>query len=185
MWLWLSDAHQMSFLLNRFSVKYRLPFPILCFFTPNHLALLKDRFLKKMLLKRAKTKFQVFKIAKFEFKVTVHSSPLGKMYLETWKSANGKNDRHIRVDTSMYLYIQKVTFCDFVWPLNLKIPLHQHESKLISSEMQATPLRLTKRSKITVGTFWRIKEWPLNDCILFAPTHKKVAFCGLCLTFYR
>ena len=55
MLLWLSDAHHISFLLNRFSVRYRFPFPILHFWPQNHLALLKDRFLKKMLLKRAKT----------------------------------------------------------------------------------------------------------------------------------
>ena len=51
-----SDAHHISFLLNQFSVKYRFPFPILHFVPQNHLALLKDRFLKKMLLKRAKTR---------------------------------------------------------------------------------------------------------------------------------
>ena len=42
--LWLSAAHHMhiSFVLNRFSVRYRFPFPILGFFLPwNHLALLK------------------------------------------------------------------------------------------------------------------------------------------------
>ena len=41
-----------SFLL--FSVKYRCPVQILHFLSLNHLALLKDWFLKKMLLKRAK-----------------------------------------------------------------------------------------------------------------------------------
>ena len=83
--LWLSAAHHISFPLNWFSVKYGFPFPILRFLLLNHLALLKDRFLKKMLLKRAKPggffpqnyrlkyfysnwkQFQVFKIAKFEF----------------------------------------------------------------------------------------------------------------------
>ena len=49
--LGLSDAHHISF-----SVKYRFSFPILRFLPQNHLALLKDRFLKKMLLKRAKTR---------------------------------------------------------------------------------------------------------------------------------
>ena len=43
------------FQLNLFSVKYRFPFRILRFLPSNHLALLKDRFLKKMFLKRAKT----------------------------------------------------------------------------------------------------------------------------------
>ena len=47
--LWLSDTHHISFLLNQFS------FQILRGFLPqNHLALLKDRFLKKMLLNRGK-----------------------------------------------------------------------------------------------------------------------------------
>ena len=45
-----------SFQLNQFSVKYRFPFPILRFLPQNHLASLKDRFLKKMLIKRAKTR---------------------------------------------------------------------------------------------------------------------------------
>ena len=35
---------------------YRFPFPILRFLPENHLAWLKDRFLKKMLIKRAKTR---------------------------------------------------------------------------------------------------------------------------------
>ena len=69
------------------------PFQFCVFWPQNHLTLLKDRFLKKMLSKRAKTrrffrkhmgsnnsltkfykfkKIQVFKIAKFEFKATVH-----------------------------------------------------------------------------------------------------------------
>ena len=89
-----SDLHHISFLLYRLSVKYR-PFLILRgFLSQNHLALLKDRFLKNLLLKRAKTRclffvktigsnnsftliennFRCFKIAKFEFKVTVHYS---------------------------------------------------------------------------------------------------------------
>ena len=45
------------FYLIDFRLNYRFPFPILRFFYPqNHLALLKDRFLKKLLLKRAKTR---------------------------------------------------------------------------------------------------------------------------------
>ena len=44
-----------SFLLNWFSVKYRLNFPILRFLPLNHQFFPKDRFLKKMLLNRAKT----------------------------------------------------------------------------------------------------------------------------------
>ena len=98
MWHKISAAHHILFLLHRFSVKYRFPFPILRFFTVNMvkspaLGQLKDRFLKKILSKIAKTMktrrffrkviigsnnsftwkhFQVFKIAKFEFKVTVH-----------------------------------------------------------------------------------------------------------------
>ena len=58
--LWLSDAHHISFLLNQFSVKYTFSFPILHFLPQNHLVLLKDRFLKKMVLKRAKTRRLVF-----------------------------------------------------------------------------------------------------------------------------
>ena len=45
-------AHHISFLLNQSSVKDRFPFPILHFLPQNHLVLLKDRFLKKMLLKK-------------------------------------------------------------------------------------------------------------------------------------
>ena len=48
---WLFDARHISF---RFSVKYRFPFPILRFFKAKSPALLKDRFLKKVLLKTAK-----------------------------------------------------------------------------------------------------------------------------------
>ena len=39
---------------------YRLSFPILRFLPLNHLAVLKDRFLKKMLLERAKTRHLFF-----------------------------------------------------------------------------------------------------------------------------
>ena len=53
--LWLSDAHHIPFLLNGFLVKDSFPFPILGFLPQNHLVLLKDRFLKKVLLKWAKT----------------------------------------------------------------------------------------------------------------------------------
>ena len=85
---WLSSVNHISFLSNQFSVKWRFPFRVLRL---NYLALLKDRFLKKNVIKRAKThrlfsqncrlklffysnwkQFQVFKITKFEFKVTVH-----------------------------------------------------------------------------------------------------------------
>ena len=59
--LCLSDARHISFLLNRFLVKCRFPFPILHFLLQNHLALLKDRFLKKMLLKRANTRCLFFR----------------------------------------------------------------------------------------------------------------------------
>ena len=52
--LGLSDAHQISFLRIRFSVKYRFSFPILRVLSQNHLALLKDQFLMKMLLKEQK-----------------------------------------------------------------------------------------------------------------------------------
>ena len=51
-WLWLATVHHIWFLLNKFSVKYRLPFPILHFLPWNHVALLKDRFLKKILKKK-------------------------------------------------------------------------------------------------------------------------------------
>ena len=54
--LWLSEAQHITFQLNQFLVKYRFPFPILRFLPQNHLASLKDRFLKKMLIKRAKTR---------------------------------------------------------------------------------------------------------------------------------
>ena len=69
MLLWLSDAHHISFLLNRFSVKYRFLFPILRFLPQNHLTLLKDRFLKKLLLKRAKAKTR-----RFFFRKTIGSN---------------------------------------------------------------------------------------------------------------
>ena len=42
-------THHISFLRNQFSVKYRFPFPILRFLPQNHLALLKNRYLKKKL----------------------------------------------------------------------------------------------------------------------------------------
>ena len=44
------------FNLIDFHLKYRFPFPILRFLPQNHLASLKDRFLKKMFIKRAKTR---------------------------------------------------------------------------------------------------------------------------------
>ena len=50
-----------SYIITKFrfyqliSVKYRFPFQILHFLAQNHLALLTDRFLKKMLLKRVNT----------------------------------------------------------------------------------------------------------------------------------
>ena len=51
----LSTAHHNSFLLDQFSVEYRFHFQISWFLQENHLALLKDRYLKKMLLRRAET----------------------------------------------------------------------------------------------------------------------------------
>ena len=58
--LWLPDAHHILFLLNRFSVKYRFSFQFGGFFYVESL-ILKDRFLKKMLLKRAKTRGLFFR----------------------------------------------------------------------------------------------------------------------------
>ena len=55
---WLSAAHHISYLLNRFSLKYGFSFQILRVFTVNHL---KDRFLKKIPLKRAKTQRLFFR----------------------------------------------------------------------------------------------------------------------------
>ena len=55
---YLLHMNHISFLLNQFSVKYRFPFPILrvfflsFFFYRKIIALLKDPFLKKMLIKR-------------------------------------------------------------------------------------------------------------------------------------
>ena len=65
--LWLSVARYISFLLNRFSVKYGFPFQILSFLPSNHLALLKDRSLEKMLLKRVKTR-RLFSPANYRLK---------------------------------------------------------------------------------------------------------------------
>ena len=56
MLLWLSEARHISFILNLYSVEYIFPFPILRLLPQNHLTLLKDRFVKKMLIKRAKTR---------------------------------------------------------------------------------------------------------------------------------
>ena len=51
--LWLSEEFStLRLQFNRFSVKYRFPFPILRFLPQNHLASLKDRFLKKYDYKR-------------------------------------------------------------------------------------------------------------------------------------
>ena len=77
-----------TFLIKDFQLKTDFPSQFSVFLLLNHLALLKDRFLKKMLLQWAKTcrlflqnyrlfysnwkQFQFFKIEKFEFKVTVH-----------------------------------------------------------------------------------------------------------------
>ena len=43
----------LRFNFNQFSVKYRFPFPILLFLPQNHLASLKDRFLKKNAYKKS------------------------------------------------------------------------------------------------------------------------------------
>ena len=95
MLLWLSDAHHISFLLNRFSVKYRFPFLVLLFLTAKspsvtHRSVSQENAPKKSknpspfffsLKHRRKwffysnwKQFQVFKKVKFEFKVTVHYS---------------------------------------------------------------------------------------------------------------
>ena len=58
--IWLSAACHISFLPNWFSVENRFPFYILQIFTINYLAMLRDRFLKKMLLERAKTHWLFF-----------------------------------------------------------------------------------------------------------------------------
>ena len=88
------------FYLINFQLNIDFPSQFCIFYRKlNHLALLKDRFLKKMFLKRAKTRppffcktigsnnsFTLiennfrFLRAKFEFKVTVHYSIWEKMY---------------------------------------------------------------------------------------------------------
>ena len=106
---------QISFLLKRFLVEYRFLFRILRFLAQNHLALLKDRFCKKMLIKRAKTIgsnileniFRFFKIAKLEFKVRVqyglkqNASSYDPLSKRSWNSrhrytvAYGKKNIHL------------------------------------------------------------------------------------------
>ena len=89
--LWSSAAHQVSFLLNQFSIQYRFPFPMLCFFYCK----INKRYSKIGFSKKKKCSFKKSKnpsaflrktigsnksftliennkIAKFEFKVTVH-----------------------------------------------------------------------------------------------------------------
>ena len=56
------------------------------------------------------------------------------------------------------------------WPLKILEPTW---TQLYFSEMQGPVLRYTKLSESTMDTCWRIKQWPLNDCIFFASTHKK------------
>ena len=98
--LWLSGAHHISFLLNRYSVIYRFPFPILgcfffffffglvlfcfvlffvcfCFFTaksPQRSVSQENTYKKSKNRSSFFKQFQGFKQAKFEFKVTVHYS---------------------------------------------------------------------------------------------------------------
>ena len=55
-WLWITTAYDIPFLLNRSSVEYRFPFRILRVLSQNHLALLKDRPLKEMRFKKSKTR---------------------------------------------------------------------------------------------------------------------------------
>ena len=81
--LWLSNAHHISFLFNLFSVKYRFLFPILLFFPQNHLALLKDRFLKKMLSKRALTR-RSFLVKLYTIFALIDHSPVGRIHSEEW-----------------------------------------------------------------------------------------------------
>ena len=88
---WLSAAHHISFLLYRFSVKYRFPFPILRLFTvkspsvtqrslSEENAFIKSNnpspfFFRKIGSNNSYSnwkQFQVFKIATFEFNVTVY-----------------------------------------------------------------------------------------------------------------
>ena len=86
--LWLSATHHISFLINRFVVKYRFISPSLRFIVKSpsvtqdrkraktrrfFFFFLQNYRLKKFLYSNWK-QFQVFKIAKFEFKVTVHYS---------------------------------------------------------------------------------------------------------------
>ena len=100
--LWLSDAHHISFELNRFSVKYWFPFPTLRFLpsvtqrsVPQENAFKRSK--KTLRLFPRKTigsihlynckQFQVFKIAKFDFKVTVHYRLWAK-YTQLWPLNN-------------------------------------------------------------------------------------------------
>ena len=92
--LWLSDAHHISFLLNRFSVKCRFPFPNLHIFTPKSPSVTQRSVSQENAYKKSKNPspflrktigsnnsftliendLRFLKIAKFEFKVTVHFS---------------------------------------------------------------------------------------------------------------
>ena len=103
--LWITTAHHISFLLNRFSVKNRFPFPTLRFLTvKSPQSVTKRSVSQENAFKKSKNpsvfsfffffflqnyrikyffysnwkQFQVFKIAKFELKVTVHCGLLEK-----------------------------------------------------------------------------------------------------------
>ena len=70
---------------------------------------------------------------------------------------------------SMIAYYTKLQFVINPWPLTLKISLHQHEPKLISTE--------TRRSKNTMGTWWRIQKLLLDGWI----SHKVIKSYNLWL----
>ena len=102
---------------NDFQLKYPFPFLILRFLLQNHIALLKDRFLKKMLLKRAKThrlKHFYWKLPHFLspndpsfFELIL--SPKDPYFLNSWFTCTSLYTNNVSRDISTLLSLSQST----------------------------------------------------------------------------
>ena len=111
------------FYLNDFQLKYPFSFLILRFLPQNHLALLKDRFLKKILLKRAKTlslKTFLLKTPSFLssndhscFELTL--SPKDPYFLNSWFTCTSLYSNNVSRDISTPRLSLPVNVCLSHW----------------------------------------------------------------------
>ena len=127
----MSAAHNISFLLDQFLVKYRFSFPILLFFTVKSPTVTQRSVSQENAFKKSKNpspflrktigsnifffsnwkQFQVFEIAKFEFKVTVHYG-LWTKCIQLWPLYSHLADWTVYLTLIIYSFLHKCV-CTF------------------------------------------------------------------------